>query len=158
MGHSLWWFLGDRGCQCGLQAAGILSNRFVSCDFTYQYGSSVTKHFFLTGATAFQRAAFGPGTDPILLDNVGCSGSETQLVDCSNSGIGVHNCAHSEDAGVRCQRKQFCLPLYCVVVSENFLLLSNKTGSLAACPSLLNRLVARLEDWYLLTVVLHLGS
>ena len=65
------------------------------------------KNFFLTGATAFVRASFGPGTGPILLDNVGCSGSETRLVDCINDGIGVHNCGHSEDAGVRCQRKQF---------------------------------------------------
>ena len=31
-----------------------------------------------------------------------CSGTESRLIDCQNSGIGNHNCVHSEDAGVTC--------------------------------------------------------
>ena len=42
------------------------------------------------------------GTVPIHLDNVRCSGSEARLFDCPANPIGTHNCAHSEDAGVRC--------------------------------------------------------
>ena len=34
------------------------------------------------------------------MDNVFCSGSESQLTDCSYSD--THNCAHSEDASVIC--------------------------------------------------------
>lgn len=34
---------------------------------------------------------------------MGCVGTETRLIDCPNAGgLGVHNCAHTEDAGVRC--------------------------------------------------------
>ena len=56
-----------------------------------------------TGAVAFDNAYFGEGRDPILLDDVMCNGIESSLLECSHYGIGEHNCAHSEDAGVRCQ-------------------------------------------------------
>ena len=54
------------------------------------------------GAVAVSRAVFGQGTGQIWLDNVACTGSETRLIDCPANAIGSHNCAHSEDAGVRC--------------------------------------------------------
>ena len=31
-----------------------------------------------------------------------CTGNEIRLYDCQNTGIGVHNCSHFEDVGVRC--------------------------------------------------------
>ena len=43
-----------------------------------------------------------PGTGPIFLDEVGCSGNETILSNCTHNGVGVHNCRRSEDAGVIC--------------------------------------------------------
>ena len=40
---------------------------------------------------------------PFVLDDLGCSGSESNLLECLPS----HNCLHSadEDAAVRCSRK-----------------------------------------------------
>ena len=39
---------------------------------------------------------------PIHLDEVSCSGSEANLVDCPRAAIGVHDCRHREDASVDC--------------------------------------------------------
>ena len=47
-------------------------------------------------------ATFGRGTGPIYLDNVECTGTESSLLRCSRSGIGVTYCGHYEDAGVVC--------------------------------------------------------
>ena len=48
-------------------------------------------------------ALFGRGFGlNILLDNVGCTGNEETIFDCRHSGLGIHNCHHFQDAGVRC--------------------------------------------------------
>uniref|UniRef100_A0A3P8W0J9 SRCR domain-containing protein n=1 Tax=Cynoglossus semilaevis TaxID=244447 RepID=A0A3P8W0J9_CYNSE len=47
-------------------------------------------------------AAFGQGSDPILLDNVVCSGTEQTLRNCQHRTIMEHDCSHSEDASVIC--------------------------------------------------------
>ena len=57
----------------------------------------------IIGAQALHRAPYGQGTGPIHLDNLYCNSSESRLVDCRHNGISVHNCAHNEDAGLRCQ-------------------------------------------------------
>ena len=55
-----------------------------------------------TGAVARISAYFGQGTVPILLDNVGCRGTESRLIDCTYSSHTL-DCNHREDAGVTCQ-------------------------------------------------------
>ena len=61
------------------------------------------KWWFSVGPVAVSYAAFGQGTGLILLDNVGCTGTESSLLSCSHRGIGVlRSCSHSEDAGVMC--------------------------------------------------------
>lgn len=52
---------------------------------------------------AVNRAYFGQGTGPILLDNVQCSSpGPANIFQCAHNNVTVHNCRHSEDAGVVC--------------------------------------------------------
>ncbi|CAL8396838.1 unnamed protein product [Gadus morhua 'NCC'] len=55
------------------------------------------------GLSAEARARFGQGRELILLDDINCSGNESNLTQCGHSGIGSHNCNHHEDAGVVCE-------------------------------------------------------
>eukprot|EP01084_Bolivina_argentea_P126297 223655_1 len=42
------------------------------------------------------------GIGQIWLDQVGCTGTELKISDCSHNGWGIHDCSHSEDVGVSC--------------------------------------------------------
>nr|XP_029138525.1 deleted in malignant brain tumors 1 protein-like [Labrus bergylta] len=53
--------------------------------------------------SALLNAAFGQGSGPIWLDDVGCSGNEISITECRHPGLGVHNCNHVEDASVICE-------------------------------------------------------
>ena len=47
-------------------------------------------------------SGFSNGVYDIWLDDVQCIGTETSLFNCTHSPVGIHNCVHSEDAGVQC--------------------------------------------------------
>uniref|UniRef100_A0A8C2HX76 SRCR domain-containing protein n=1 Tax=Cyprinus carpio TaxID=7962 RepID=A0A8C2HX76_CYPCA len=44
----------------------------------------------------------GCGSGKIWMDDVGCSGSESSIFDCSKTKMGDQDCGHSEDVGVIC--------------------------------------------------------
>ena len=61
-----------------------------------------------------------------------CSGLEERLENCNNSGIGVHDCDHTQDVGVQCDlgtyilsiiRKwfalQYCIPIYYIALIKS---------------------------------------
>lgn len=57
---------------------------------------------------AAKNSEFGEGKGlQILLDDVQCEGTESSLLDCKHAGVGIHNCAHTEDAGVICGNSDY---------------------------------------------------
>ncbi|XP_036795127.1 deleted in malignant brain tumors 1 protein-like [Oncorhynchus mykiss] len=56
--------------------------------------------------SAPHQAHFGQGNGTIWMDDVGCTGSESNLTRCSHNGFGRHNCNHGEDAGVVCSESE----------------------------------------------------
>ena len=63
----------------------------------------VCKSLGFSDATAYRRSAqFGEGSGKIWLDDVACTGEESNLEECSHLGWESHNCGHREDAGVEC--------------------------------------------------------
>ena len=53
---------------------------------------------------ALQQASHGQGTGSIVLDDLLCAGTESNLLECPNfTPAGTHNCDHSEDASVVCE-------------------------------------------------------
>ncbi|XP_052771746.1 deleted in malignant brain tumors 1 protein-like [Mya arenaria] len=56
------------------------------------------------GAVATGGAFFGQGviSQQILLNNVYCTGTESSIMDCGRSPVGISNCYHSQDVGVTC--------------------------------------------------------
>ena len=55
---------------------------------------------------------YGAGAGPILIDELNCTGSESNLDQCGMRTFGETNCEHREDAGVMCLSKYKLLFVY----------------------------------------------
>ncbi|XP_076436243.1 scavenger receptor cysteine-rich type 1 protein M160-like [Babylonia areolata] len=86
------------------------------CDDLWDYHDAAVVCAMLgfprTSARPTTQAQFGEGSGPILLDDVQCTGSEETLLQCRAKPMGVHNCAHREDAGVICSSSTDQIRLY----------------------------------------------
>jgi len=66
-----------------------------------------------TGGRAYSNAFFGRGGGPIFLDDVQCSSSSSQLLECHSKTVASRNCLHTDDAGVGCEGTFIILGLKC---------------------------------------------
>ena len=80
------------------------------------------------GAQFFSTAYFGERYGPIILDNLTCTGSESNLLGCSGNAIGDNVCTHSQDAGVRCPGLHLVDKNHFVVINPHQLFCSVYAG------------------------------
>jgi len=64
--------------------------------------SVVCRSLGYSSGIALEDCEYGEGEGQIWLDEVDCVGDESQLMFCSASPPGLHDCSHYEDAGVIC--------------------------------------------------------
>ncbi|XP_064388351.1 soluble scavenger receptor cysteine-rich domain-containing protein SSC5D-like [Halichondria panicea] len=73
-----------------------LSDARVACR---QLGYTTYNRYGTVGTLGFSEAS---STTPIWLDELGCLGTESKLINCSANAIGVEDCSHFEDVGLVC--------------------------------------------------------
>ena len=58
--------------------------------------------YYRDRALSVSNSAYGGGSGPILLDDLKCTGTEQNILQCGNKGFYINNCDHTEDVGVVC--------------------------------------------------------
>ena len=76
-----------------------INKKYPAC--TVIFNITLLCNCYCTGAIAVDRAGYGQGSSPIVLDDVACLATENRLTECS-SNEGTFNCDHRSDAGVIC--------------------------------------------------------
>ena len=64
---------------------------------------------------------YGSGVGLITLDNVVCTGEETDLLQCDHDGVLTSNCDHNEDAAVVCGSESSSSLYFCSLCIDNFI-------------------------------------
>ena len=75
------------------------------CDDGWDFNDAkvVCRELFYTSPIAARsKEYYGQGSGQIWLDNLKCNGNEITIGECPHAGWGMHDCEHSEDAGVEC--------------------------------------------------------
>ena len=75
---------------------------FTWCDLVY------------VGGRPYTHGHFGAGSGPIFLDDVQCTSTSSQLLECPSRPILSHNCLHSADAGVGCEGTTVIFFFFCL--------------------------------------------
>ena len=79
----------------------ILSLIVLCCDSTDLLYYSLSQSHSDVGSNCCAR--FGPGTDPIHINSIACSGSEYRVIDCPYDDTDTLSSSHNEDWNVYCQ-------------------------------------------------------
>jgi len=74
--------------------------------FTAAAANVVCNMLGLGSGTKIDSSNYTGNHGPVWLDDVRCSGTETDIAECSHRGWGVHNCEHHEVVAVSCARVQ----------------------------------------------------
>jgi len=71
-------------------------------DFGPEEAAIICRMLGFEGEAYVVKSRFGGGEGPIWLDQVKCQGNESTIDECLHWQWGEHNCAHTEDVGVKC--------------------------------------------------------
>ena len=91
-------------CLLCINSAGYHSDNVINLICVHVVVPELQSSVFFGGGGSFT---------PIHLDDLQCSGTEPNLLNCSHSGVGVNNCDHPEDIGIICQQSQ---GMYIIVI------------------------------------------
>jgi len=75
--------------------------------FTATTAHVICKMLGLVTGSKIDNHDYTTSLGPIWLDDVRCIGTETDIVQCSHNGWGIHNCQHRQDVAVSCTRTEF---------------------------------------------------
>ncbi|KAI8521007.1 hypothetical protein Bbelb_007610 [Branchiostoma belcheri] len=62
--------------------------------------------YTLGAEEAYYRSSYGAGSQPFVLDDLECVGTESSLQECAHAPWGQHDCSRGEAAAVKCKLRQ----------------------------------------------------